>query len=703
MRPPELNTLFAPVTSIKGVGPKSAPAYDRLLLSPGDAGPARVMDLVFHMPNRVVDRRKHVTVQDALVGEIVTLTLRVIRHFAPPPGRRNSPHRVICEDDTDEIAIVFFGGHGDYIHKLLPAGETVVVSGLLESFNDRRQIVHPDHVVPVDKAHTLPQIEPIYPLTAGVSRAMFGKAINGAVETLPDLGEWIEPSTLAEFQWPTWHDAATTIHRPIEPSDADPHGGPWQRLAYDELLAGQLALGLLRKTMRDKGGTSRVATGNVREHMTSALPFSLTGAQGRALDEIQQDMEAPDRMLRLLQGDVGSGKTVVAALAMAHSLDSGWKAALMAPTEILARQHLATFTGFFDGTGVRLQLLTGRDTAKERRETLEALKSGEIDILIGTHALFQETVEFNRLGLVVIDEQHRFGVHQRLALGTKNGADADMLVMTATPIPRTLVLTHYGDMDVSILDEKPPGRQPIDTRVLPAEKLGAVTERLKAHVESGGQAYWVCPLVEDSELDGVVDATARHKVLSEHFGDRVAIIHGRMPGTEKDAVMAAFQAGEVSILVATTVIEVGVDVPNATIIVIENAERFGLAQLHQLRGRVGRGSDSSVCLLVYGKVFSQTAQERLRIMRETEDGFRIAEKDLELRGGGDILGTRQSGETVTEIADPSVHRRLLEPARQSARLLLETDPMLLSSRGRAARVLLHLFGKVEAVRLIEAG
>jgi ATP-dependent DNA helicase RecG len=454
--------------------------------------------------------------------------------------------------------------------------------------------------------------------------------------------------------------------------------------------------------MRVRAGRANAISREKADAIEAALPFALTSAQQAALAEIRADLAAPAKMLRLLQGDVGSGKTLVALLAMADVVEAGKQAVLMAPTEILARQHFAGLAPRAAKAGLHMAILTGRDTPAERRRTLEGLRSGTIDLAIGTHALIQEGVAFRDLGLAVVDEQHRFGVHQRLALSAK-GEAVDILVMTATPIPRTLVLSYFGDMDVSALREKPPGRQKIDTRALPIERLDEVVAGLGRAIEAGKRAYWVCPLVAENEDLDVAAATERAELLRQFFGARVGLIHGKMKGPEKDAAMAAFAAGTTQVLVATTVIEVGVDVPEATIIVIEHAERFGLAQIHQLRGRVGRGSAASVCLLLYKAPLGEVAQARIEILRESEDGFLLAEEDLRLRGEGEVLGTRQSGAPGFKLADLAVHGALLPLARDAAQRLVEADPDLAGEAGRAVRVLLHLFEREEAIRLIEAG
>ncbi len=703
MRPDILNPLFRPVTSLAGIGPKLGVALGRLVGGPDEEDAPRVVDLLFHLPVAVIDRSKQPGVALAPEGAIVTLKVRVDRHQKPPRGNRRIPWRVFCHDDTGEIGLTFFHAHGDYLEKTLPVGATVFVSGRVEWFNGRPTMVHPDHIVGEADIDSLPLIEPVYPMTAGIARKTFARAVSEAVDQLPDLPEWLDPELLEERSWQSFHASLAKAHHPETGEDIEPSSPHLSRLAYDELLANQLALALMREHQRRTTGRARKGDGALRARLVAALPFTLTDSQQASLAEIEADLAAPERMLRLLQGDVGSGKTVVALLAAANVIEAGGQAAIMAPTELLVRQHARTILPLADHAGIRIAVLTGREKGREREEILAGLADGSIDLLVGTHALFQAGVEFNDLALVVVDEQHRFGVHQRLALTAKGGA-TDVLVMTATPIPRTLVLTYYGDMDVSRLTEKPAGRQPIDTRVIALDRLDEVVERIRGAIDSGAKAYWVCPLVEESEvLDDVAAAEQRYAALTRELGPVVGLVHGRMKAAERDPVMARFLAGNLRVLVATTVVEVGVDVPDATIMVIEHAERFGLAQLHQLRGRVGRSDKPSICLLLYRAPLGAIARERLAIMRETEDGFRIAEEDLRLRGGGEILGTRQSGTPGFRIARAEHHADLMEIARDDARLVVENDPNLLTPRGEALRVLLYLFGRDDAIRLLRAG
>ena len=702
MRPALLNPLFRPVTALAGIGPKLGQALKRLLGAPESADEPRVLDLLFHLPVGLIDRSRQPGIARSPEGAIVTLKVRIDRHQGPPRGNRRIPYRVFAHDDTGEIALTYFHAHADWLEKSFPIGATRYVSGTMEWFNGRPSMVHPDYVVGEQDFAELPLIEPIYPMTAGLARKTLLKAIGDALESLPQLPEWLTPTLKQERAWPDFPDALSSAHHPVAAADLEPDRPHLARLAYDELLASQLALALMRAHQRRSIGRAREGDGRLRAKILAALPFSLTQSQVTALGEIEADLARPERMLRLLQGDVGAGKTIVALLAAATAVESGAQAALMAPTELLVRQHARTIAPLAEAAGLRLAVLTGREKGRERGALLEGLADGTIDLLIGTHALFQAGVDFNDLALVVVDEQHRFGVHQRLALAGKGGA-TDVLVMTATPIPRTLVLTYYGDMDVSRLTEKPAGRRPIETRVLPLERIGEVVERIRAVAAKGAKAYWVCPLVEESEMLDVAAAEDRHKALAAALGPIVGLVHGRMKPADRDREMARFLAGETQVLVATTVVEVGVDVPDATIMVIEHAERFGLAQLHQLRGRVGRSDRPSVCLLLYKPPLGTVARDRLTVMRETEDGFVIAEEDLRLRGGGEILGTRQSGMPGFRIARLDHHGALMEIARDDARLVVDSDPDLASERGTALRNLLYLFGRDEAVRLLRAG
>jgi len=700
MRPNLLNPLFGALTALSGVGPKLEKLYRRLLGR--DEDEARVIDLLFHLPTGVIDRRARPKLKDVVPGTVVTVAVTVDRHRPSPPHRPRVPYQVYASDETGDLILTFFNARRDYLEKLLPVGALRYVSGTTGTYDGMLQMVHPDRVVDEAGLAQLPLVEPVYPLTEGLSLNQVRKAVDAALPRLPDLPEWQDPPWVARERYPRFADALKTLHRPAAPADVSPDSRAWMRLAYDELLAGQLALMLVRAHLRRPAGRATPGTGALRKKLVDALPYSLTTSQSRAIADIAADLAKPERMLRLLQGDVGSGKTVVALLSAATVIEGGRQAALMAPTEILARQHYGTIVPLAAAAGIEVAILTGRERGRERADIIERLRLGDIHILVGTHAIFQDDVEFRDLGLAIVDEQHRFGVHQRLALARK-GEAVDMLVMTATPIPRTLVLTYFGDMDISELREKPAGRQPIDTRTLPISRLDEVIDAIGRALSEGRRVYWVCPLVEESEKSEIAAAEERFAELEQKFGALTGLVHGRMKGAEKDAAMARFAAGETRLLVATTVIEVGVDVPEATVMVIEHAERFGLSQLHQLRGRIGRGSGRSTCLLLYRPPLGETAKARLETMRQTEDGFRIAEEDLRLRGEGDVLGTRQSGVPGFRIARIETHGNLIGAARDDAQLVLSRDPTLSSERGEALRHLLYVFGRDEAIRLIRAG
>ncbi len=693
-RPEILFPLFADLETLEGVGPKTAAHFAQM-------GVEKPRDLIFTLPHSGIDRQRRESVRDVTAPAVVTVEAVVGRHI--PPSARGRPYRVEMTDAKTTFQLVFFHAHPDYLQKILPTGQRRVVSGKVEIFDGIAQIVHPDHVLRVEEAGEIPAFEPVYPLTSGISQRLMAKAMQSALERAPKMAEWIDSGQKQKAKWPDWEEALAAAHAPKTHADLAAEAPARERLAYDELFAHQLTLALARAVERRGKGQVSVGTGALRAKVLTSLPYKPTGAQARAIKEIEADMAGPKRMNRLLQGDVGAGKTLVALMALLIAVEAGGQGVMMAPTEILARQHLAGLQPLAEAAGVVLEILTGRDKGAERAAKLAALKSGKIQILVGTHAVFQKDVEFADLRLAVVDEQHRFGVRQRLELSAK-GVHADVLVMTATPIPRSLSLAQYGDMDVSVLDEKPPGRKPIRTAMVSTGRVDEVVDHLRKALAEGRQAYWVCPLVEESEVVDMVAAEERFKMLRTALGEGVVgLVHGQMPPADKDAAMKRFEAGETKVLVATTVIEVGVDVPNATIMVIERAESFGLAQLHQLRGRVGRGSEQSTCLLMYQPPLSETAARRLEILRETEDGFRIAEEDLAMRGAGDLIGTAQSGLPRFRIADLERQAGLMAVAQSDARKLLAEDPTLEGERGKAARVLLWLMEQDKAIRLISVG
>ncbi len=686
MRPEILFPLFADVSTLKGVGPRSAPLVHKL------AGPL-VRDVLFLSPSGIIQRRR-TTAAAAVEGEIGVFEVLIDRLI--PPHKIGAPLKMRTSDDTGFVHLIWFAGSPRHIESLAPRGERRLVTGKVERFNNEVQIAHPDYILPLEKADEIPLSEPVYPATQGLTSRVVRKLAQGALAVAPELAEWQDAAWLSARRWPGWRAALESLHAPTSELDLTPEAPARQRLAYDELFAHQLALARRRRA-RQITPAARITAGEASQRLLAALPFTLTGAQARAIEEIRADLASGEQMGRLLQGDVGSGKTAVAVLALADAASSAFQSALMAPTEILARQHYQRLAPMLEEAGISTILLTGRDTQAERRQRLAALASGEAQVAIGTHALFQDAVQFHQLALAVIDEQHRFGVNERQRLQAKGDptiGGVHLLTMSATPIPRTLELTQYGELEVSRLMEKPPGRTPVATAVLPLVRIGEVAKRLKAAIDSGAQAYWICPLVAESEAIDLAAAEERANDLRRILQVEVGLAHGQMPGAEREAVMAEFAEGRIPLLVATTVVEVGVDVPNASIMVIEHADRFGLAQLHQLRGRVGRGAKSSSCILLYGGqdgALGETARERLETLRRTEDGFEIAEEDFRLRGGGDPLGLKQSGFPAYRFADPIKHRSLMLAASDDARLILGRDPELSSPRGEAVRVLEALF------------
>ncbi|WP_375626919.1 ATP-dependent DNA helicase RecG [Bartonella sp. PS17NMGDW] len=701
--PPNLLTpLFNSIRTLSGITPKTYGLLTKLLNVNPTQREATLIDLLQLMPHSVIDRRMRPSIACVKEGDTVTLEIIIDQHQPPPRGHNKIPYRVIAHDQTGKINLVFFHAQPLWLKKQLPEGKKVTVSGKVEWFNGQFSMAHPDYIAPSEQSNQIPLIEPVYPSTAGLAAKTLRRTIQNALDFIPLLPEWIDENVKKQQNFSSFSVALRRIHAPINPNDLSLESTARKRLAYDELLACQLALGLVRLKTKSLVGTSRPATGIYTKKLLNVLPFQLTTEQKKAVEDIANDLASPEPMLRLLQGDVGAGKTVVALMAMAQIAENSGQSALMAPTEVLARQHFATIAPLAEKVGLQTTLLTGREKGKLRTNILNDILSGQVSIIIGTHALIQNSITYNNLALTIIDEQHRFGVHQRIAL-TEKGNKPDMLVMTATPIPRTLVLTAFGDMDVSKITEKPMGRQPITTAMLSLKRLHELIERIAIALEKGEKLYWICPLVEESTALDLTSIENRFAFLHERFGAHVGMIHGKMSTAEKEAAMASFKCGNTRILVATTVIEVGVDIPDASIIIIEHAEHFGLSQLHQLRGRVGRGDKKSSCILLYKDPLTKTAATRLNIIRNTEDGFEIAEEDWRLRGEGELLGTKQSGVPEFHIANLAVHSDLLSMARKDARLFLQRDPHLSSQQGQALRLLLYLFGHDDATRLLRAG
>ena len=696
IRPSSLFPLFASVTTLPGIGTRLGAIMEKRIGT-------TVLDLLRHAPVGLIDRRARPAICDINSGQLVTIDVLITKHDISP-RHVSRPSRILAENETGEIELVFFKADPNFIQRTLPLGERRIISGTAEIFQGRVQISHPDYVVGLADAKTLPLLEPVYPLSAGLKGKTLRKAISAAIPKIAPQEEWIDQALIAQKNWPDFASAMAQLHAPQTEEELEPTHPIKERLAYDELLANQLALALIRsQTAQTAKGTPITGDGHLRDALTTKLPFSLTSAQLRVLDEIYRDQASDLRMLRLVQGDVGSGKTLVALMAMLNAIECGKQAVLLAPTEILAKQHHKTISQLLESLQIPVGLLTGGPKTKAKTSLLAGLASGAVPLMVGTHALLTDDVHFADLGLAVVDEQHRFGVKQRMSLSAK-GNDCDVLVMTATPIPRTLSMTAYGDLQSSIIDEKPPGRQEIDTAIISLDRIAEIVEKLRSRLSSDFRAYWICPLVEESDKSDITAAEERFASLKALLPEaNPQLLHGRMKADEKAQIMAEFQSGASQLLVATTVIEVGVDVPEAGIMIIEHAERFGLAQLHQLRGRVGRGSAKSACLLAYQGPLSETATARLKIMRESNDGFALAEEDLRLRGPGEILGQRQSGMPEFALVDLATHGDLIPHARRAAEAIVQNAPDLAGDAAQKYRLLLSLFERDNAIKFLASG
>lgn len=690
-RDPLLQPLFAEISTLPGVGPKLAARFARLL----DTERPRVLDLLFHIPRARLALEAPGCDPEQAIGRTLALEVEVLRHR---PGYGRAPTRMVAASKLGPIDLVFFNVQGEWLQRRFPVGARLILAGRLQRFRDRLQLVHPERIEADRLAcGTLP----VYPLTTDLPAGLLRRLVATALDRLPALPEWLDPAVLPGPKPPSFADALRALHSgAVDP--ADPASPARFRLALDELLAHQLALALVRRAHQQRGGRAVRGSGELTGRLLASLPFAPTADQMQAFAEIRADLARPVPMLRLLLGDVGSGKTLVALLAMLTVAEAGLQAVLLAPTEVLARQHAQTLGQLCAPLGLPVGLLTGREASQERRRVRAALAEGSLLLCVGTHALFQADVCYRRLGLAVVDEQHRFGVSQRLALVAK-GRGVDLLLMSATPIPRTLLLSWYGDIATSRLEAKPRGRSPIVTRVASLARLEDIIAGIGRALERGERGYWVCPAIAAADASDIAAAEERYAYLRERFADAVGLVHGGLSARAKAAAIDAFARGRTRLLVATTVIEVGVDMPEATLMVVEQAERFGLAQLHQLRGRVGRGSRPGTCLLLYRPPLSATARARLALLRDCDDGFRIAEEDLRLRGPGEVLGVQQSGMPRFRFADLSMLSPLLALAARQAEHILCEDPELSGARGRAARLLLDLFERSEARLLLSAG
>lgn len=635
MIPPILSSLYLPVTKLKGVGPKKGEAFARI-------GIFNLKDLVFHIPYNFLVRKLEPDLSEVSTGDLIIKSVKVTG-FDISSRFSKSPSKIICRTKDDkQVNILFFNTKGNYLEKSYAVGQELIVTGQVNVNAFKYEIIHPDALVAANEAFKISEKEPIYSSTYGLVSKYIWLSIKGALNLLPDLPEWLPQQIINKYKLPSVNRALVALHNPKNQEDFLHSNLNRVRLAVDEIYAHQLSLFSMRNKLKREIKPPLIFSGDLFKRMLSLLTFSLTEDQQKVIAEIASDLRSASKMMRLIQGDVGAGKTLVALSAMLFVLEANKQSALMVPTELLAHQHFKNIEKLCAQLGVKVGLLIGKQSAKQRAEILGGIEKGEYGIVIGTHALFQVKVKFKDLGLVIVDEQHRFGVNQRKMLLEK-GNNADFLMMTATPIPRTLEMLTYGDLDVSVIRNKPANRKEIITSVSPVKALNEVILSLSKIIEKDEQAYWVCPMIEETEDADVAFVNERYESLNDIYKNQVGLIHGKMKQVERDEVMLKFANKELKILVATTVIEVGIDVPSATVIVIENSERFGLSQLHQLRGRVGRSSLQSYCILLYSFKISAVGKERLKVMKESNDGFYLSEKDLELRGCGDVTGTKQSG------------------------------------------------------------
>ena len=692
MRPAHLDLLLSPINKLKGVGPKLENIINKL-------GIKLNVHFLWHFPYRIIEKKYYENIHDAPINQLVTLKIEVIKHY--PSKFRRQPYRVSCLANETPIDIVYFNARHPVVRSVLPVKNIKMISGKLEFFKNKFQITHPSSIENISDIQLLREKEPVYSLTAGLNMKSFIKLSNQVLQSVPDLGEWINKTLIEKYKFTSWKDAVEKLHNPEIDDTYSEKNNYRRRLAFDELFAHQLAICIVRTIDNRKKSISFKSDGNFKNKLIKNLEFKLTNSQLKVLNEIQSDLFSNKQMIRLLQGDVGSGKTIVALISMLTVIESGYQVTLMAPTSILAYQHYENISKLINKLPIDIDILTGKDKGRKRLEKLEKIKSGDTKIIIGTHALIQEGVNFNKLGLSVIDEQHRFGVYQRMAFNYK-GFRPSILVMSATPIPRTLTLAAYGDMDESRLIEKPIGRKPIKTSVLTLKKEKNLIERIKNKINNSyDKFFWVCPLIEESQELDLKAATDRYNSLNKLFKNQVLLIHGQLNEKEKEDTMEKFKNEDYRILVATTVIEVGIDIKSATTIIIEHAERCGLAQLHQLRGRVGRNNEESYCILLHKENINDTAKKRLNIMTETNDGFLIAEEDLKIRGPGEILGKRQSGLPSFNVADLSYDGDLLEEAKLNAEIIINNDPRLENNKN--LRDLLYIHERDTAIRTLNAG
>ena len=669
--------LLSDISALKGVGKSLASKFRKKHIN-------TIFDLILSIPTKYIDRSNETKIKNLHVGKIQTVSIFVEKYNFP--RIRNLPNRVICSDETGKLDCIFFNSYEGYIKKILPLNKTITLSGKISFFRGRYQITNPTHINS-DK-NKIKKIHSNYSLTDGISDNIFNKTIKEALINLPKMNEWLSDNVLKNFDYITWNEAIYNLHNPkkknLEKKYID-------RLIFDEILSTFLINSNIKKKFKRKSKIPKKIFSKLIDYVEKNIDFKLTKDQKNSIDEINKDISSNKRMFRLLQGDVGSGKTIVSLISAQNVILNNYQVAFMAPTEILAKQHYELFNKIFGNTS-KSNLLSGKTEYKKRKHILHKLENNEINIIFGTHALFQKKIKFKKLGLIIVDEQHKFGVNQRKKLSEKGDTNTDVLVMSATPIPRTMMMTLYGDMDVTLIKTKPKNRKEIKTYTKDINKLDDVINFIKKEINNNNQVFWVCPLIEESKKIDHQSSIERFKYLNKTFKDQVGLVHGSMDKIDKEKILDKFMLNKIKVLVSTTIIEVGIDFPNATCIIIEDSNKFGLSQLHQLRGRVGRGEKQSSCILLFKSSLSENARKRLKILKSTNDGFFIAEEDLKLRGYGDLLGFQQSGQKTFRLADPIINEDLFNLAEKEIKII-EKESTSLSKYN----LLLKLYDRADVI------
>ena len=683
------NFFFNPVSKVKGIGPKIKKLFNEKKIDTN-------IDLIFNFPYGLIDRTHCPKLNNLEVGKISTIFVKVRKHNFP--RIRRLPNTVQCFDETGEINIVFFNSRENYIKEILPINSEVIISGKVNFYKNKYQITNPDYVTSINNEEKVTKIMPTYASLKGISNKTINKIYENIIKEIPDVPEWHRDHIIKNNKWFSFKDSLIQLHNPKKIEDLDKNSLTYERISFDEIFSNLLIFAQIKKKIATIYKKPKLFSSDQKLKLIKNLPFTLTKDQETIIKEIDDSLKSDKKMIRLLQGDVGSGKTIISIITGLNVVAAGYQVALMCPTEILATQHLNLIRSLTKGQDINVEILSSGINKKRQIEIKKELVEGKINFLIGTHSLFQETVSFSNLGLIIIDEQHKFGVRQRINLSDKGGVNCDVLLMSATPIPRTLILSTYGDMDISTLKEKPFKKTTIVKNIISEKKIPDLINLIKKKIESDQQIYWICPLIEESTKVNLTPVLERFKYITKFFPENVAVMHGNLKNDEKNIVMKNFLEKKFSILISTTVVEVGVDNPNANTIIIENSERFGLAQLHQLRGRVGRGIENGECILVYSKSISENGKKRLKILKESNDGFYISEQDLKLRGFGDIIGYKQSGQKDFIVADPMFHSHLFELAKQETDFYTQANLPI-----EKFNVLLKFFKKDKILNIIDSG